>query len=89
MSNEKLIYYLCPMCGKDNIMSYRRTKSTRNGLKKIYEYMGSCCDYYPHENPIVEEAMKRLPLERQDIPLHCVTKSIYDARIKSLENVEC
>ena len=89
MSNEKLVYYLCPMCGKDNILCYRYVKKSRNGNRKKYEYLGCCCDYYPHQNPVVEDAMKRLPVEEQFVPKHCTTHAVYDARIKVLEKVEC
>lgn len=89
MSNEKLVYYLCPMCGKDNIISYRYTKKAKNRPLKVYEYLGMCCEYYPHQNPAVEDAMKRLPIEEQRVVRHCITKWVYDAKIKVLEDAEC
>ena len=89
MSNEKLVHYLCPMCKKGDIISYRYTKKRKNGNQKLYEYLGTCCEYYPHENPVVEAAMKRLPIEEQFVPNHCITSSVYDAKLKVLEDAEC
>jgi len=66
MSQESLFYYLCPWCGTGDIVRYRYKSKWKHTYTDYY--LGSCCKKYPKENKVVEEALKRLTLERQEIP---------------------
>ena len=89
MVKEKVVYYKCPFCGKGDIYSYRVWEKEKGAACSKYEYWGACCPYYPHENKKVENALKRLTPERQDIPVRCTTFAEEESRQKKLQQDDC
>lgn len=89
MSKEKIVYYKCPFCGEGEILSYRKWNKTTGGACSKYEYLGACCSYYPHTNKKVDEALKRLTPEKQDLPTRCTSFAQDKSRIKKMEMAEC
>jgi hypothetical protein len=80
MRQETLTYYLCPFCEKNDILCYR--KMVRRSEKPDFKffYLGLCCEYYPHENPVVDAALKRLTPKRSEIPREYTTGKIGESR---------
>lgn len=80
MEQETLTVYLCPFCEKSDVLCYRKYVKKFEVWDFVYSYLGLCCEYYPHENKVVEAALKRMEPKRSEIPRHCNTETIDKSR---------
>lgn len=65
---ERLWSFKCPFCGKADVFAYRKKFMWKKRQIIEFSYIGQCCNYYPHENQEVLEAIKRLPLSNFEMP---------------------
>lgn len=68
MDQEKLTIFLCPWCGKDDVVCYKKRISGKLKPRFEFSYLGLCCEYYPHDNPCVESAIRKMHITRLNLP---------------------
>src|SRR6188768_1774869 len=68
MDQDNLTVFICPWCGKDDVLCFKKHVSGKLQPKFEFLYLGFCCEYYPHENPPVESALRKMNITRLNLP---------------------
>lgn len=89
MAQETLTVYLCPYCEKNDIICYKKRVYKSEKPDFEFSYLGLCCDYYPHENPVVDDALTRLVPKRSLVPRDYTTGKIGESKDKKRLFSEC